>query len=253
MRTRAESAGTSVVASYCCYVLQDPKGKRSMGPRQLRLAGFSISGAAASPNEIAAPFNSSWNLFRGRGLSLRTSDPQISVMKTRNADESRRSATRRRSLDWKYGSLASHQCRRGSNVSEHLRLRARELQPPRIVRQRVLVPVCAVEQQRRFIAGYSAALQPAHAWDLDALAGAGAIRSTAGDMLKYLEANLHPRTLSAAFARSHELRADVGPGTRIAYTDKRGGFAGVFIEDLAGGPAPIPSPRDRGVEPECRS
>ena len=25
-----------------------------MGPRQLRLAGFSISGAAASPNEIAA-------------------------------------------------------------------------------------------------------------------------------------------------------------------------------------------------------
>ena len=96
---------------------------------------------------------------------------------------------------------------------------------PELLKRVVLEPLelrdttiaLTAEQQRRFIAGYSAALQPAHAWDLDALAGAGAIRSTAGDMLEYLEANLHPRTLSAAFARSHELRADVGPGTRIAY------------------------------------
>lgn len=89
--------------------------------------------------------------------------------------------------------------------------------------------VLSPDQERRFIAGYSADLRPAHPWDLDGLAGAGAIRSTAGDMLKYLEANLHPqvaaatrstknaRTLSAALVRSHELRADVGPDTRIAY------------------------------------
>jgi len=77
------------------------------------------------------------------------------------------------------------------------------------------------EQQRRFIAGYSGALQPAHSWELDSLAGAGAIRSTAHDMLKFLEANLAPTqfkgSMSAALARSHEPLADVGPDKRIAY------------------------------------
>jgi serine-type D-Ala-D-Ala carboxypeptidase/endopeptidase len=29
-------------------------------------------------------------------------------------------------------------------------------------------------------------------WDLPTLAGAGAIRSTANDMLKFVDANLHP-------------------------------------------------------------
>jgi serine-type D-Ala-D-Ala carboxypeptidase/endopeptidase len=82
-------------------------------------------------------------------------------------------------------------------------------------------------QQARFIQGHSADHRPAHAWDLVALAGAGALRSTAGDMLRYLEANLHPEriardspngaTLRAAFALSHQLRADAGPGTRIAF------------------------------------
>jgi CubicO group peptidase (beta-lactamase class C family) len=85
------------------------------------------------------------------------------------------------------------------------------------------------EQQGRFIQGHRADHQPAHAWDLDALAGAGAIRSTANDMLTYLESNLHPeksatgvftpnaRTLATALAQSHELRADAGPGMRIAF------------------------------------
>jgi serine-type D-Ala-D-Ala carboxypeptidase/endopeptidase len=77
------------------------------------------------------------------------------------------------------------------------------------------------DQQRRFIAGYSAALQPAHSWELDSLAGAGAIRSTADDMLKFLEANLSPPQLagsmSAALARSHVPLADVAPDKRIAY------------------------------------
>jgi hypothetical protein len=35
---------------------------------------------------------------------------------------------------------------------------------------------------------YDGEHKPAHAWDIPALAGAGAIRSTAGDMLTYLEA-----------------------------------------------------------------
>ena len=84
------------------------------------------------------------------------------------------------------------------------------------------------DQQARFIPGHSGDHRPAHAWDLNALSGAGAIRSTAPDMLGYLEANLHPeslkpigdsaaaKTLSAALIQQHELRADAGPGTRIA-------------------------------------
>jgi CubicO group peptidase (beta-lactamase class C family) len=83
------------------------------------------------------------------------------------------------------------------------------------------------EQQSRFIPGHGGDHQPAHAWDLVALAGAGAIRSTAADMLAYLEANLHPetlepagkspaaRTLSAALTQQHQLRADAMPGMRI--------------------------------------
>jgi len=83
--------------------------------------------------------------------------------------------------------------------------------------------------QSRFIQGYDGSHNPAHAWDLDALAGAGGIRSTAADMLTYLEAQLHPdhlpatatsapngKTLPAAIALDHILHADVGNGMHIA-------------------------------------
>ena len=86
------------------------------------------------------------------------------------------------------------------------------------------------EQQARFIQGHDAKHGPAHAWDLDALAGAGAVRSTAADMLTYLEAQLHPDkfpALAAAIAQTHVLRADSMPGMRIGlawlYVEK-GGF-----------------------------
>ena len=75
-------------------------------------------------------------------------------------------------------------------------------------------------QEKRFAQGHSAPRQEAHAWSLDALAGAGAIRSTASDMLTYLEAQLHPNAahpaaLAAALEMSHELRADAGPNLKI--------------------------------------
>ena len=99
---------------------------------------------------------------------------------------------------------------------------------PALLEEEVLKPLgmddTAVEltpaQHARFIPGHTADHRPAHAWDLDALAGAGAIRSTAPDMLIYLEANLHPekiktkdawpaaKTIVAALAQSHELHAD---------------------------------------------
>ena len=89
----------------------------------------------------------------------------------------------------------------------------------------------STEQRQRFIDGHTADHRLAHAWDLDALAGAGAIRSTADDLLTYLEAQLHPdaiaakvshqsnqtRTLPAALALSHQPRADAGPDTKIAF------------------------------------
>ncbi|HYM27952.1 MAG TPA: serine hydrolase domain-containing protein, partial [Steroidobacteraceae bacterium] len=80
-------------------------------------------------------------------------------------------------------------------------------------------------QRPRLIQGYGADARPAHTWQLDALAGAGALHSTAADMLSYLEANLHPpragasgaaRTLGTAIEVSHELRADAG-SERIAF------------------------------------
>ena len=85
------------------------------------------------------------------------------------------------------------------------------------------------DMQARFIPGYDGNGKPAHAWDLDALAGAGGIRSTAADMLRYLGAQLHPdrlpasaaatpdgKTLAAAIPMSHQIHAEVGGGQHIA-------------------------------------
>lgn len=77
------------------------------------------------------------------------------------------------------------------------------------------------DQQRRMIQGYNAENRPVPPWDLDVLAGAGAIRSTAGDMIKYLKANLHPElqtgnSLQAALAGTHQLKAVADSNARIA-------------------------------------
>ncbi len=82
-------------------------------------------------------------------------------------------------------------------------------------------------QQSRMIQGHDMQNHPAGRWDFDVFAGAGALVSTGADMLKYLEANLHPEklaesspanadspaaTLPAALAADHQPRASaVGP------------------------------------------
>jgi CubicO group peptidase (beta-lactamase class C family) len=107
---------------------------------------------------------------------------------------------------------------------------------PKLVAQQVTVPLhmedtvvsLSPQQQTRLIAAHTADGRPAHGWDFDAMAGAGALHSTAADMLTYLEAQLHPGsfpasaggtagTLGAALALSHVPRADAEPGTRIAF------------------------------------
>jgi CubicO group peptidase (beta-lactamase class C family) len=74
------------------------------------------------------------------------------------------------------------------------------------------------EQRRRLMQGYGFDGRPTPAWDLDAFASAGGIRSTAADMLTYLEAQLHPERspFRAAIVESQRLRNDAGSGGRIA-------------------------------------
>ena len=81
----------------------------------------------------------------------------------------------------------------------------------------------------RFVPGHDVHHKPAHAWDMTALAGAGGIRSTAADMLTYLEAQLHPdhlapavratpegKTIAAALTASHAPQGDAMAGMHIA-------------------------------------
>jgi CubicO group peptidase (beta-lactamase class C family) len=74
------------------------------------------------------------------------------------------------------------------------------------------------EQHSRFMQGYDRERRPTPAWDLDAFAPAGGVRSTAGDMLTYLEAQLHPEKtpFPAALALSQHVRAPVAGNLQIA-------------------------------------
>lgn len=71
-------------------------------------------------------------------------------------------------------------------------------------------------EKARLAPPFDADLFPSRTWEFQAMAGAGAIRSTADDMLKYLgaQAGLHdtlPNDLGQAIAMSHQPR-DSGPG-----------------------------------------
>lgn len=84
------------------------------------------------------------------------------------------------------------------------------------------------EQQARIIAGHDEYHKPARVWQSDALAGAIGLRSTAGDMLTYLEAYLHPEgvtvvpgftggpTLKASLRQSLEPQGEVTGSMQIA-------------------------------------
>jgi D-alanyl-D-alanine-carboxypeptidase/D-alanyl-D-alanine-endopeptidase len=96
-----------------------------------------------------------------------------------------------------------------------------------LVRKRIFEPLgmtstsitLSVDQKNRLAPGYDATLKPVKNWDLDALAGAGAIRSTANDMLKFLAANLEltDTPLKAAMRRMRSVRKDAGsPNVEIA-------------------------------------
>ena len=91
-----------------------------------------------------------------------------------------------------------------------------------LLRQDVLTPlgmkhtfiVLPAGEAKNFVEGHDGSDRPAHAWDLDAMAPAGGIRSDVGDMLRYVEAEIHPPAgeMAKAIAFQHEIRADVDGG-----------------------------------------
>ena len=93
-----------------------------------------------------------------------------------------------------------------------------------MMRRRVLDPLgmsntrvqLTPEMKEHLAPGHNAAGMPVANWDLDALAGAGAIRSTVNDMLKYLAANLDStsRPLGPAMHDAHRPLRPAG-GMRI--------------------------------------
>jgi serine-type D-Ala-D-Ala carboxypeptidase/endopeptidase len=106
-----------------------------------------------------------------------------------------------------------------------------------LVNQLVTTPLCMTDtvvqlddaHKARFIQGYTHDRQPTGPWEFTALAGAGAIRSTADDLLKYLAAQMQPapcqsasdsphaETLAAAIKRAQTLQSELAPGAKIAF------------------------------------
>ncbi len=74
------------------------------------------------------------------------------------------------------------------------------------------------EQQGRFAKGHGGDGKATVYWDFDSLAGAGALRSTATDMARFIQANLglYETALYPAMQRTHESRAETGqPGLNM--------------------------------------
>lgn len=79
--------------------------------------------------------------------------------------------------------------------------------------------VLSASQTSRLAPGHDNGLDQVANWDLKALAGAGAIRSTVSDLLKFVRANLEPQSvpsMTAAIQRSHQPRHETGDGGQIA-------------------------------------
>ncbi len=89
-----------------------------------------------------------------------------------------------------------------------------------LLRKRIFEPLgmnnttitLSADNKKHLALGHDAALLPVKNWDLDALAGAGAIRSTANDMLKFLAANLEltESPLRPAMRRMRSMRHPTG-------------------------------------------
>ena len=95
-----------------------------------------------------------------------------------------------------------------------------------LMKERVLIPLgmrdtriqLAPAAKSRMAQGFNAYGEPVQNWDLPTLAGAGALRSTANDMVRFLDASLdaNHRPLGKVMARTREPRHDADrPGNSI--------------------------------------
>ncbi len=91
-----------------------------------------------------------------------------------------------------------------------------------LVRQRICGPLkmtstaitLGPDLRERLAHGHDEMLQPAANWDIPTLAGAGALRSTVNDLLKFLAANMDPKSpLAAAMQRQLSVRRPTGQPT----------------------------------------
>ncbi len=96
------------------------------------------------------------------------------------------------------------------------------------------------DQRRRLAAGHDADGQPYPNWDIPALAGAGALRSTVADLARFLQANLGTLStpLDKAIRLTHQPRFEIGPkqgsvalgwhvsadGKRLQHSGQTGGY-----------------------------
>jgi CubicO group peptidase (beta-lactamase class C family) len=71
------------------------------------------------------------------------------------------------------------------------------------------------ELKARLAQGHDLADAPAGNWDIPTLAGAGGIRSTVADMMRFLRANLGDGPLRETLAFAREVRFDDGNGVRM--------------------------------------
>ncbi len=77
------------------------------------------------------------------------------------------------------------------------------------------------ERRSRLLEGHDGSGRPTHEWTLGALAAAGGIRSTAADMLTFVDAHLHPAShpaLARALALTQAVYAATPSGTRSGLT-----------------------------------
>jgi CubicO group peptidase (beta-lactamase class C family) len=100
------------------------------------------------------------------------------------------------------------------------------------------------DMARRRATGHSPELRPVSAWDFDAFAGAGAIRSTMNDLLKFAAAELGlvSTPLDAAMRASQRPAGSAGrqglawiillEGERLTHSGMTGGFASEMILDV---------------------
>lgn len=138
---------------------------------------------------------------------------------------------------WEYSNL-------GFGLLGYLLARAAHTDYPTLLAQRITGPLglrdtviaLTPEQQARFAQGHDAFMRPASPWTLPALAGAGAIRSTADDMLTFARAALEPASpIAAAMKRATAERRPMGAtGSEIGLAwiiSKPGGGREILFHD----------------------